>query len=51
MLSSWLRVVQETTCSVLTARSMVAWKTPDGQELEESELLYKSIYCWTDKTI
>ena len=50
MLNNWLRVVRE-TCSVFTARSMVAWKTPDGREFEESELLYKSIYCWTDKTI
>jgi hypothetical protein len=50
MLDSRLRVVQE-TCSVFTARSMVARKTPDGRGFEKSELLYKSIYCWTDKTI
>lgn len=50
MLDSLPRVVQE-TCSVFAARSTVALKSPDSRGFEESELLYKSIYCWVEKTI
>ena len=39
------------TRSVFTARSMVARKSPDSRGFEESELLYKSIHGWTEKTI
>ena len=50
VLDSRLRVVQK-TCSIPTARSMVAWRTPDGLGFQASELLHKSIYCWTDKAV
>jgi hypothetical protein len=34
-------------CSIVTAQGMVG----DGRGFEESELIHKSIYRWTGKTI